>query len=241
MADGDNDKTGEAAGFGARFFGGLKDLILEEGAPASSVAKSAAPQAAMALVSAATVGAMPVSSKNSPLTASLMELVLNRTTAYTALTEAMEPLVDIIPDEKTRYRAAFAVIKKSRTLDQVLQSIDMQHVAALEDEVARFASQAKARGAADVDARISQAQIIRGNVEAAEQQVIKLRQETEARVRTIEEGAARERQQVEQIESEVEEKRLAIAAVQRDFDAATAAVKEALQQAKAKIQQYLAV
>ena len=173
------------------------------------------------------------------MTASLMELVLNRTTAYTALTEAMTPLEEIIPDEMTRYRAAFAVIKKNRTLEQVVQAIDLQHMQILESEITRFAAQAKEREASDVDTRIHEAQTLKANIEAANTQVVKVRQEMEARIRAIEDGVQRDRQRLDDIGREVEEKRQAIASVQRQFDVAAASVTASLQQAKTKILKYL--
>jgi hypothetical protein len=182
---------------------------------------------------------MPPPLPNSPMTKSLMEQVLGRPTAYTALTEAMAPLEEIIPDEMTRYRAAFAVIKKNRSLDQVIQAIDLQHMQVLEDEMLRFASQAKDKEASDIGARVAEANTLKGNIAAADVQAVKLREEMENRIRTIQDGAQRDRQRLEEIDREVNEKRQAIASVQRQFDGAAVAVKESLLQAKSKILKYL--
>jgi hypothetical protein len=240
----DEKDNNDEPGFGARLMSGLKDLILEEDAPVAGkaggekVVDARVSSPAMAPATSST-HAMPPPLPNSPMTKSLMEQVLNRATAYTALTEAMTPLEEIIPDEMTRYRAAFAVIKKSRSLDQVIQAIDLQHMQVLDDEMLRFASQAKQKEAADIDSRIAEAQTLKGNIEAAELQAVKLREDIETRIRTIQEGVQRDSLRVDEINREVNEKRQAIASVQRQFDGAAASVRESLLQAKAKILKYL--
>lgn len=244
----DNDKNTEG-GFGARLLSGLKDLILEEDAPnrgkpiddkspegSAGGSSAASPPPLPGTTSKPPIGTL---ASNSPLTASLLEQVLNRATAYTALTEAMTPLEEIIPDEMTRYRAAFAVIKKNRSLDQVVQAIDLQHMQILDTEISRFASQAKEKEAQDVDFRLVEERTLKGNIEAAERQAVQLREETEMRIRTLQEGLQRDRLRVEEIAREVAEKRQAIASVQRQFDVAAAAVKQSLVEAKAKILKYL--
>ncbi len=251
-----NDKTGsdkdEEGGFGSRLLSGLKDLILEDDAPREKAAAEQstdkterADQAASSPVAenksnASFTSPPPMNSQaSSPLTSSLMEQVMSRSSAYTALTEAMTPLEEIIPDEMTRYRAAFAVIKKNRSLDQVIQAIDLQHMQTLDNEISRFASQAKEREAADIDTRLGEEQTLKANIEAAERQAIQMREEVEQRIRTLQEGVQRDRQRVEAIEREVAEKRQAIAVVQGQFDIAANAVKHSLQSAKAKILKYL--
>lgn len=240
---GDKEKNSEA-GFGSRFFSGLKDLIIEDEAPKGPAATAKPPEPAItiaaknATVASATPPPLPPQA-NQAMQNNLMEVVMSRATAYTALTEAMTPLEEIIPDEMTRYRAAFAVIKKNRSLDQLIQAIDMQHMQILEGEVARFAGQAKQKEAADVDTRLNEARTLKGNIDAANAQAIKIRQELENKVRAIEEGIQRDQHRLEEIDREVEEKRQAIGNVQRQFDYAAEAVKTSLQQAKAKIIKYL--
>jgi chromosome segregation ATPase len=170
----------------------------------------------------------------------LLEQVLSRATAYTALNDAIKPLEEIIPDEMTRYRAAFAVIKKNRSLDQVIQAIDMQHMQAVDDEVARFAAQAKQKEVTDINVRVSEAQTLKDNVDAAGVQIVKLREETENRIRVVEAAVQRDRARLDEIERELLEKRQAIALVQTQFNTAVASVKDTLTQNKAKILRYLA-
>lgn len=250
-----DEQDGKGGSFGSRFLSSLKDMIIEEDTPPkktveeeSPAAAPAAAGAAPARAGAATAGA-PASAPrapapvhvptDSPMFTNLMSLTLARQTAYTALTEAMEPLADIIPDEMTRYRAAFAVIKKNRTLDQVVQAIDLQHLEALDQEVARFSVQAKSKEYTDVQAKQEEATKLKANIDAANAQIVQLRQQFEERVRTIEESVQRDRQRTEEIEREVNDNRAAIESVQRQFDSTAQAVRQHLQSAKAKILQYL--
>lgn len=267
MATGNKNKAEEVS-LGSRFISGLKDLILEDETPDSEKAEAidpapdnqtrAAPrppyahapnefatnqfantqpmQTASSLMQAASSSMQTASS---PMTANLLELVLGKATAYTALHEAIKPLEEIIPDEMTRYRAAFAVIKKNRSLDQVVQAIDMQHMQLLNDEAARFAAQAKQKEAKDIDVRVAEAKTLKDNVEAAALQIIKLREETEHRISVVEAAVQRDRTRLDEIDRELLEKRQSIAQVQAQFNNAIASVKDTLVQNKAKILRYL--
>lgn len=246
MAAGDTDKEKEA-GFGARFMTGLKDLILEEETPNQAKPEEKAPDASRSKTRAqppadfsGLTTSQPITASSSPMTAHLLEQVLSRATAYTALNDAIKPLEEIIPDEMTRYRAAFAVIKKNRSLDQVIQAIDMQHMQAVDDEVARFAAQAKQKEVTDINARVTEAQTLKDNVDAAGVQITKLREETENRIRVVEDAVQRDRARLDEIERELLEKRQAIALIETQFNSAVASVKDTLTQNKAKIVRYLA-
>lgn len=63
-----------------------------------------------------------------------------RKTPYTALLEKSAVLADVIPDESTRTKAAFKMIlSEGRTLDSVLQAIDL-HIADVSGELLRLKS-----------------------------------------------------------------------------------------------------
>jgi endonuclease/exonuclease/phosphatase (EEP) superfamily protein YafD len=109
----------------------------------------------------------------------------------------------------------------------------------LEEEVARFASQAKQKEASDIDVLVAEAKTLKDNVQAAAAQVVKLREETENRILVVEGAAQRDRARVDQIDRELLEKRQAIALVENQFSSAVASVKDSLQQSKAKILKYL--
>jgi predicted nucleic acid-binding Zn-ribbon protein len=109
----------------------------------------------------------------------------------------------------------------------------------LEDEVTRFAAQAKQKENSDINVRVAEAATLKDNVEAATQQIVKLREETENRIRIVEEAMQRDRTRMDEIDRELLEKRQAIASVQNQFNSAVASVKESLLQDKAKILKYL--
>lgn len=248
-----DEDGGKEEGFGSRFLSGLKGMILEDEVPAKRAPAEEPPEAPAAAARGGNPGipapgsgfvassqpSAPLSNPQSPMFANLMQVTLSRATAYTALTEAMTPLEEIIPDEMTRYRAAFALIKKSRTLEQVVQAIDMQHLEVLEEEVARFEVQAKSKQHQDVQTRIDESAGLKARIDAANARIVELRREMEQQVAAIEQSIAQDRQRVSDIDRAVEENRQAIASVQRQFDGAAAAVRENLISAKAKILKYL--
>lgn len=250
-----DDDGSKEEGFGSRFLSGLKGRILEDEVPAKRAEAEAPVGVAPAVVPRASAGhpapgsgfipaspPMPAGAapmQSSPMFNSLMSVTLGRATAYTALTEAMTPLEEIIPDEMTRYRAAFALIKKSRTLEQVVQAIDMQHLEVLEEEIARFGVQAKSKEYQEVHSRMEESASLKARIDAANAKVLELRRQLEEQVRDIEDSVQRDRQRANEIDRAVEENRQAIAQVQRQFDGAAAAVRENLTSAKGKILKYL--
>jgi hypothetical protein len=240
----DTKGNGERAGMGTRFLKGLRDAIVEEDPSAQARrardAKSASPVADAGATpleaTARTSAALPVS----PMTASLFDAVLNKPTAYTAFTDKLVPLEGIVLDERTRYQAAYALVRTSRSIEQVIASIDMQHLQWLDAEAARFSAQLKEREAAEVQTRLAEAQSLDARIEAANQQVVRLREELEARIQAIGQAVQRDRERAAQIGVEVAAQRKELAAVQAQFDAAARQVKDSLVQAKAKLRSHLA-
>jgi chromosome segregation ATPase len=158
----------------------------------------------------------------------LLAQVLNRATAYTALTDKLAPLEPIVPDERTRYQAAYALIKGSRTLEQVVQAIDLQHLAALDAEVARFTAQLKDTEQREIEHRGDEVKTLNTRIDALHEQI-----------RVAEEALQAERDRVADVTRQIDAKRQEIAAVQAQFDTATQQVKTLLEQAKAKVLRHL--
>ena len=233
----DSNDTASRHGLGAQLWGAVKDALIDEdpisaarraklqggNAPAERPVASDAPPAPM-----------------SPMAATLMAQVLSKATAYTALTEKLAPLESIVLDERTRYQAAYALIRSSRSVDQVVQAIAMQHVQALEVEAARFAAQLEDKERQEIGARSQELQALTTNIDAAAQQVAKLREDAEARIRQIEATVARDRERQALLTREIDTKRHELAGVQRQFDAAAKSVQHALDAAKATVLRYLA-
>jgi hypothetical protein len=231
------DNTPGKPGLGAQLWGAMKGALIDEDPIAA--ARRAKPQASTATeqkADAPPAGATPMS----PMAATLMAQVLAKATAYTALTEKLAPLESIVVDERTRYQAAFALIRNSRSVDQVVQAIDLQHVPALEAEAGRFAAQLEDRERQEIGARSQELQSLTASIDAAAQQVARLREDAEQRIRQIEATVSRDRERQAQLTREIDAKRQELAGVQRQFDAAARAVAQGLQAAKATVHRHLA-
>jgi len=237
----DIDETASRHGLGAQLWGAVKGALIDEDPIAATrrakLQGSRAPADAPATATAA-VDTPPAAM--SPMAAALMAQVLSKATAYTALTEKLAPLETIVVDERTRYQAAYALIKSSRSVDQVVQAIAMQHLPALEAEAARFAAQLEDKERQEIVARSQELQALTTNIDAAAQQVARLREDTEARIQQIEATVARDRERQALLTREIDAKRQELAGVQRQFDAAARSVAQALDAAKATVLRYLA-
>jgi chromosome segregation ATPase len=233
----DTDTKGR---LGSQLWGALKSALTDED-PIAEL-RRAKLQGGKAPV--ATVGPGPeqpsMQAPMSPMASALLEQVLSKATAYTALTEKLVPLESIIADERVRYQAAYALIKGSRSVEQVVQSIDMQHLQALEAEVGRFASQLREKERLEIDTRSSEAQTLGTNIDEATRQAARLREELDARIQQIEITVARDRERLAQVSGEIDGKRQELHGVQQQFDAAAATVKDALARAKATVLRHLA-
>ena len=231
----DNQATDDRRGLGAQLWGAVKVALIDEDPVA--VARRAKLQGARAPAEAAPAPAAPAAM--SPMASTLMAQVLAKPTAYTALTEKLEPLERIVLDEHTRYQAAYALIRSSRNVDQIVQAIAMQHVPALEAEAARFAAQLQDKERDEIATRSQELQTLTAGIDAAARQVAGLREDTEARIRQIEAGVARDRERQARLAREVDAKRQELAGVQQQFDAAARAVAQALDAAQATVLRHL--
>lgn len=220
---------------GSSFFGKLRDVLFEpEPTPGATAAadKSAATSHAPAPSAAAAVTAANV--KN-PMVDRMMEVVMEKTTAYTALVEAVTPLEAFIPDEASRYKAAFGIVGKTRTLDQIVQSIDMQHLPALEAESQRFHGQAKNQQDLQINARIREIDALRASVAKVDEERARLQD----RLGQIQQEVETAHKKIAGFESEIAAKRAEIVEVNIRFESALAVVKAQLVEARAKVVRYL--
>ena len=234
----DSNETTSRPGLGAQLWGAVKDALIDED-PIAAARRAklqgtrAPPDPPAAAVPDATPAAM------SPMAQALMAQVLSKATAYTALTEKLAPLETIVVDERTRYLAAYALIKSSRSVEQVVQAIAMQHLPVLEAEAARFGAQLEDKERQEIGARSQELQTLTTGIDAAAQQVARLREDSEARIRQIEATVARDRERQAALTREIDTKRHELADVQRQFDAAARSVAQALDAAKATVLRHL--
>ena len=232
----DSDDTTTRHGLGAQLWGAVKGALIDEDPVAATrrnKLQGGNPPAAKPAAADAAPAAM------SPMAQTLMAQVLSKATAYTALTDKLAPLEAIVLDERTRYQAAYALIKSSRSVEQVVQAIAMQHVPALEAEAARFGAQLEDKERQEIGARSQELQALTTNIDAAAQQVATLRADTAARIQQIEATVARDRERQAQLTQEIAGKRDELAGVQRQFDAAAKSVAQALDAARATVLRYL--
>ena len=241
----DTRETAPKEGFGAQLWGAVKNVLTEEDPVAAARraklqgGKTPADAARPASASTgATSGVAPT--PLSPMALALMNQVLAKPTAYTALTEKLAPLETIVIDERTRYQAAYALIRTSRSVEQVVQAIDMQHVQALDAEVARFAAQLQDKERAEIDSRSQESLSLANRIDTATAQAARMREDIESRLRETEGAMARDRERLAQLAQEIDAKRQELAGVQHQFDAAAHAVKTALGNAKATVLRHLA-
>ena len=233
----DSDDTATRHGLGAQLWGAVKGALIDED-PVAATRRNKLQGGSAPAAKPASADAAPAAM--SPMAQTLMAQVLSKATAYTALTDKLAPLEAIVLDERTRYQAAYALIRNSRSVEQVVQAIDMQHVPALEAEAARFGAQLEDKERQEIVARSQELQALTTNIEAAAQQVATLRADTAARIQQIEATVARDRERQAQLTQEIEGKRQELAGVQRQFDAAAKSVAQALDAARATVLRYLA-
>jgi chromosome segregation ATPase len=241
----DTIDTPDKDGLGSQLWVALRNALTEED-PIAAARRAKLPggkaPAALTVRQGATPDEMPlaaVPAAMSPMAKALLEQVLAKATAYTALTDKLTPLEAIIVDERTRYQAAYALIKGSRSVEQVLQSIDMQHLQALEAEAGRFAAQLQDKERAEIGTRSAEAQSLTAAIDNAAQQVARLRQDVETRIAQIESMAARDRERLAVVTREIDDKRRELDGVQQQFDSAAKAVRDTLGAAKDTVLRHL--
>jgi hypothetical protein len=165
----------------------------------------------------------------------MMELVLEKPSAYTALMEAIHPLEAFIPDEASRYKAAFGIVGKTRTLEQIVKAIDQTHLPTLQTESERFHGQAQNQQELQITARLREIEALRAAVAGAEDE----RKRIEARMRQIQLDADVAQQKIRGFEQEIASRRAEIVQINSQFESALMTVRKQLIDAKAKILRYL--
>jgi hypothetical protein len=172
---------------------------------------------------------------NNPMAERMMAIVMDRTTAYTALMEAITPLESYIADEASRYKAAFGIVGKTRSLEQIIQSIDLQHLPALDAETQRFQTQALAQQDQQINARAREMETLRKIIADTEQEQRRL----EIRQEQLKQDAVNATAKIGEIEKEIAQKQWDIAQVNQQFEDALTSVKGRMLEAKAKVLKYL--
>ena len=234
---------------------GAKDLVWQDDPLQRKAVASAAPPATSVSVApkgeplsdrtqatgAAQTACMVSDVAAHAMSAELLALVMNRPTAYSALTEATTALVDIALDDTTRTRAAFAVLKKTqqRSVDQIVQAIDI-HLGLLDAERNRFASQSRQAENGGVTARAQQAASLQKSAQAIGERMTKLRADTDAQLLQLAQEQAQQQTEADALTRQIEVEKTRIERTTQEFDNAAACVEKWLHSERSTIRQRLA-
>lgn len=227
----------DAAGVATRLLHGARDLIWQDDPGQRKTAAVAQTQTSIP----AAPTANPETAATTAMSAELLALVLNRPTAYSALTDAIAALDDIAMDDVTRYRAAFAVLKKTqqRSVDQIVQAIDI-HLGLLEDERSRFASQSRQAEDSGVAVRQQSIAALNQSALALAEQMTRLRSETDARLLQLQQQQSQKQAEASTLERQVATEKTSIERTTHTFDGAAATVEKILHDARVTVRQRLA-
>ncbi|MFZ6720129.1 hypothetical protein [Undibacterium sp. Ji49W] len=170
----------------------------------------------------------------------LLALVMERPTAYSALAEAITALAELPMDEATRYRSAFAVLRKTqqRTVEQVMQAITT-HIDVLTAEQNRFSSQSHAAEEAEIHARLQEVKALGSAITQGRQQIEQLRIEAEQRISKVQEDLERKQSRAAELEREADIRKKAIEKTVQDFAQAAGIVKARLDADQLRVSQHL--
>lgn len=169
----------------------------------------------------------------------LQSLVMGKPSAYTALADAIQPLTEFIPDEGQRYKAAFATVGKTRTLESIVQAIQGTHGQTLETENSRFAQQALTQIQADVANSQRQVELVKSQITGLEDEEARTREQFDLRIKEIQ--TLRETATAELATTTAEWNRKVDAAHKtgEQWNQAVATVKAMLATAEEKVRKYL--
>jgi hypothetical protein len=174
-----------------------------------------------------------------PFQARLMALVMSKTTAYTALVEAVEPLRKFISNESDCYKAAFDVVGKTRTVDQILQAIDFQHTPALEEQLSNFKAQAQHQDEQGVSAQQREVTELQQQLALDNEKIAQIRLEADKQIAILTEGVEAKKKTVTKLQGAIAEKQASLNLLSAQFNEAVLSVREHLAQCKEKVVKYL--
>lgn len=170
------------------------------------------------------------------MVSSIRKATLARKTPYTALLEAAEKLVNVIPDQATRLKAAFAMVgTESRSVAQIGKSLDM-HVQDAEGEKLRFfqATAAKRESqVGDLKRKIVSLQTTNTNLQA---EIASLQE----RMAKLTGDVSRNTVDISAASTEADAKESDIVKVEKQFEGAVQFVKDELEQQRRLILSTLA-
>ena len=139
------------------------------------------------------------------MVADVKKLIQRRPTPYTTLRENADAMAEALPDETSRIRAAFAMLKKSGTpAVQVISSIDL-HVRDIEGEKANFSQAGQQAVERKAGALRAEAEQLLGANKADEASIAQLQQQIQQlQSRSIERATTASAKQAEATQAETD-------------------------------------
>jgi chromosome segregation ATPase len=151
----------------------VKGAIFEDSVPANQPATVPANTPVLPAGSVAT----SVPTAQSEMIATIRNTTLARKTAYTALLEAADKMISIIPDVNTRLKAAYAMVGgEQRTVNTIIQALDV-HISDVDGEKGRFAQFTQQQYANEVESVRTQAANLTADTQRIQQQIAELNQQ----------------------------------------------------------------
>jgi chromosome segregation ATPase len=191
---------------------GWRDFIYEKTAREAAGATLA--------VKPATPFQMPTT-VNDEMVAAIKKATLGRKTPYTALLEASEKLLGVIPDAVTRLKAAYAMVgTESRSVGQISKAIDL-HISDADGERLRFMQASKQKR----DAEIGSLQSTIATQQAEFSRLQKEQEDLQKRLQDVQAGMAMATAAIQSATSEVSTREAEISKVEQQFDEAAKQVK----------------
>lgn len=168
----------------------------------------------------------PLTSANAEMIATIKKATLARKTPYTALLEAAEKLVGVIPDQTTRLKAAYAMIgSESRSIDQISKAIDL-HVSDVDGEKMRFLQATKNQRTSDIGSLQSSVDSLRKNNVDLEKEIADI----QVRLQQLNSTVTENNRQINASTAEITTKDAGISDMERQFEVAAQQVKDEFDQ-----------
>lgn len=199
-------------------FKGFLDKYVLAGDVASS---SAAPVA----VNTAPMGSAPsITVNNNEFVTALRNAIKARTSAFTALLQAADKLMNIIPDPNTRLKAAFASVSgEGRGLREVLGAIDV-HVADLESQKMQFQHAMEAQKQTALGTLQNELSAIAPANESAQQQIAAMNQQ----IQQLQQMMATNNQRALELNGQISAEGARFTATTQQFESAMLTVRSEL-------------
>jgi len=162
----------------------------------------------------------------------LQAVINGRKTAYTALLEASERLRNVIPDDVTRIKAAYAMISGDgqRSLESITQAIDV-HVNDVTGEVMRFKQASEQALSTKVSALRASVSNIKATNDSRQQSIANLQQQIVALQQSITSDSTKSTE----LSTQADAAELEIKGVADKFVAAAEFIKTDLSSKKAQL------